>query len=136
MTRDEIISMAQTAGFSPPASADGYMGIAYDYNLQRFAAAIYAAGQAAEREARIEAQRTLQQVQEQMQRAGVAATKEAYRRGVENERDACAKVCEAFAAWMENGLHQGMSDIEDRLTNEFAKIGRDLAETIRMRGNK
>lgn len=45
-------------------------------------------------ESRKEAQRTLQQVQQQMQRAGVIATKDAYQRGVAAEREACAKVCE------------------------------------------
>ena len=31
MTRDDIIRMAQEAGFRSPAPADGCMGIAFDY---------------------------------------------------------------------------------------------------------
>lgn len=100
LKRDDVLRMAEEvgivfrefrAGDNKTILSDGSKTLEV---FEAFAAAAYAAGKAAEREARIEAQRTLQQVQEQMQRAGVVATKEAYRRGVEDEREACARMCD------------------------------------------
>lgn len=45
--------------------------------------------------ARDEAQRALQHVRDQMQHAVELTTKDAFRRGVESEREECAKLCDA-----------------------------------------
>lgn len=47
--------------------------------------------------ARDEAQRALRHVRDQMQHAVELTTKDAFRRGVESEREACAQVCESRA---------------------------------------
>lgn len=96
LSRDDIIRMAQLAGFSPPVSADGYMGLAYDDNLQRFAAAAYAAGQAAERETRQAAQLETIALREELTKRAMQAEKDAYQRGVRDGIEQCAKFFEGI----------------------------------------
>ena len=59
-----------------------------------------------------------------MQRAGVVATKEAYQRGVDAEREACAKACEdVLAVW-----------VDDSNKDQAAPLLRECAANIRARG--
>lgn len=118
MTRDDVIRMAREAGFNVGCDAGGEY-VAPQYldsvgTLVRLANAAYAAGQSAEREARIKAQTELEQLREDMTKRAMLAEKEAYRRGVEAERAACAKLCDEYEC----------------------HFGDDCANAIRARGEK
>lgn len=90
MTRDDIISMAREAGFS-----QYQLGGMFDVYLEQFAAAAYAAGQAAERETRKAAQLETIALRQELTNRAMQAEKEAYQRGVRDEREMCAKIAES-----------------------------------------
>lgn len=72
--------------------------------------------------ARDEAQRALQHVRDQMQHAVELTTKDAFRSGVDSERDACSKLCEQMS-----------DDIASPL---YSAAANDCAIAIRARSNK
>lgn len=89
MTRDDVIRMAREAGFS-----QYQLGGMFDVYLESFAYAAYAAGQASEREASKAAQLETIALREELTKRAMRAEKEAYQRGVRDEREVCAKVVE------------------------------------------
>lgn len=131
MTRDDIIRLAREAGFlvnqpSPELveCMEHFANLVVADFLERTGQyvtndasreAAIAEAVAKEREARIAAQTELQRVQQLTQQAGVLATKVAYARGVEAEREACA-VLATSVPW--NYTHA------------------DIAAAIRARGEK
>ena len=85
MNRDEIIRMAREAGAKP-----GIENVADEAFLERF----YALAVAKEREARQQAQREAEALRERIVKSGLELHR-AVRDAVKEEREACAKVCDA-----------------------------------------
>lgn len=88
MTRDDVISMAREAGIE---FALAPMAMVTQSELQRFAELVAAK----ETEARQAAQLETIALREELTKRAMHAEKEAYQRGVRDEREMCAKIAES-----------------------------------------
>lgn len=127
MTRDDVLRMAEESGFGRLLPARGSLPACW-HRLKQFADAAYAAGQAAEREACKAAQLETIALPEELAKRDMKAEKEAYQRGVRDEREACASLCK-----MIGNPYSG--ERQENLLF-YADSGLGCAAAIRARNNK
>lgn len=137
MTSDDAIRLAREAGFEVGRDAGGeYVAPQYSDSvgtLVRLVKAAYAAGQAYAREnAQIELNDMKRKGGQLFAAYFDACANEAKAEAI--EREACAKLCDQFAALMRIG--KGGDQLTDQLLDLQAKTGDDLAATIRARAEK
>lgn len=92
LSQQEIIDLAVEAGLAEVTDTAESLPAEYVEALAKFAALAVAK----ETEARIKLQKEFMEYQNDMQARGTRLIKEAYQRGVRDEREAAAKVCETI----------------------------------------
>lgn len=135
LTRDDVIRMAREAGF--PFNKYGMLHgdedgeIEADKMFERF----YDLAVLHERESRKAAQLETIELREELTKRAMQAEKEAYQRGVRDEREACASLCNKYAELMLNG-RDGCAPITIAMICQIVKSSNELASLIRLRSNQ
>lgn len=110
ITQQEIIALAVEAGLAEVTDTADSLPVEYVEALAKFAALAVAK----ETEARIKLQKEFMEYQNDMQARGTRLIKEAYQRGVRDEREACLAEIET-GIWLDKTTEEVLAEIAEAI---------------------